>query len=261
MVEGDDRPDGRSGLLEATDGGLETTVSRLERTAGRLERTDGRLDVGGYVARARRRADLNQRELASKLSVSPSTVARWETGAIPMRVDDLATVLDLAGLRVQVVDSQGRAVPPFDPQTVRDNAGRRFPAHLDVAPPDQRPLNRGLGPRFDRRPARGWYALRPLRDPAPAGRPEETAPSRPRDHPTSAELVQRADELRAMARNRVRGWVRPRPQPDCTCPVGCFEVAGCLPTCPCRCEPAVRADAVPGDLPPASQPGREPATS
>lgn len=34
----------------------------------------------GLVRRARRAADLSQRDLAARLGVSQSTVARWETG-------------------------------------------------------------------------------------------------------------------------------------------------------------------------------------
>lgn len=210
-----------------------------------LDDQAGRLDVGGYVARTRRLADLSQRELADLVRVSASTVARWESGAIPMRVEDLAKVLHVAGLSVQVVDGEGAVVPPFDPDSVRDNAGRRFPAHLDVLPPDQRPDNRGYGARYDRKPPRGWYALRPLRDHERECGEHPAAAGRPVDHPTEAELARRATDRRAEALRRARQRVRPRPQPDCTCPVGCFEVAGCLPTCPCRCEPVARAAPVP----------------
>ena len=89
--------------------------------------------VAGYVARARRIADLSQRELAQRLGVGPATVGRWECGGT-MAVDALTRVLALAGLRLQVVDEQGDVVPPFGSDAVRDNAGRRFPAHLDVVP-------------------------------------------------------------------------------------------------------------------------------
>ena len=41
--------------------------------------------------------------------------------------------LGLAGLRLDVVDHTGDSVEPFgDAQSARDQAGRRFPAHLDV---------------------------------------------------------------------------------------------------------------------------------
>ena len=121
------------------------------------------LPLDGYVARVRRIADLSQRELAKQVGVGQATVARWESGG-SMPVDALTRVLRLAGLRLQVVDEQGDVVPPFDAGAVRDNAGRRFPAHLDVVAPDRRPLNRGAGPRYDRAEPQGWYALRSTRD-------------------------------------------------------------------------------------------------
>ena len=95
------------------------------------------LDIARYVARVRRIADLSQRELAQRLGVGPATVGRWESGG-SMAVDVLERVLGLAGLRLQVVDESGQVVPPFGSDAVRDNAGRRFPAHLDVVPPDGR---------------------------------------------------------------------------------------------------------------------------
>jgi HTH-type transcriptional regulator/antitoxin HipB len=151
-------------------------------------------DVAGYVARVRRLADLSQRELAQRLGVGPATVGRWETGG-PMGVDALLRVLRVAGLRLQVVDEGGRVVRPFAPDAVLDNAGRRFPAHLDVVPPDQRPANRGAGPRYDRPQAQGWYALRPTRDRAIAAGAE-----RPAEHPSVRELAERRSARRAQAR-------------------------------------------------------------
>ncbi|TQJ49015.1 helix-turn-helix transcriptional regulator [Phycicoccus sp. SLBN-51] len=52
--------------------------------------------VAGYVARARRIADLSQRELAQRLGVGPATVGRWECGGT-MAVVALTRVLALAG--------------------------------------------------------------------------------------------------------------------------------------------------------------------
>lgn len=193
-------------------------------------------DVGGYLARARRMADLSQRELAGLAGVHQSALARWESGARAVTVETLARVLDVVGLRLEVVDQDGRSVLPFDPDTVRDNAGRRFPAHLDVLPPDQRPANRGRGARYDRPAARGWYALRTTRDEPGAG--GDRPPSRAPDHPTEAELSarreQRLQERLRQARERV---ARRPPPPPCTCLDDCYEHPACPPACPCQCEP------------------------
>jgi HTH-type transcriptional regulator/antitoxin HipB len=149
-------------------------------------------------------------------------------------VADLAALLALAGLRLAVLDEQGAAVEPFDADAVRDNAGRFFPAHLDVVPPDQRPDNRGMVERWDRPPAKGWYARRGLRD-----RAREDGAERPPDHPTGAELDERRRELLRARRERGRRWQRPAPEPPpCSCRDDCHEHPACPPDCPCQCEPA-----------------------
>ena len=181
------------------------------------------LPVDGYVARVRRLANLSQRELADRLGVGPATVGRWERGG-SMAVDALTRVLRLAGLRLQVVDEEGDVVPPFSADAVRDNAGRRFPAHLDVVAPDQRPLNRGAGARYDRPEPQGWYALRATRDAAP-----RTEAERPADHPTMAQLAELA------ARRRTRTLVL-APLAECACPDSCFEQPACAAGCSCQCE-------------------------
>lgn len=77
----------------------------------------------------------------------------------------------------------------FPVDAVRDNAGRRFPAHLDALPPDEVPLRWAQFPRYDRAPAKGWYHLRPGPGPGPGSshEPGRVGPSRP-DHPTDAEV-------------------------------------------------------------------------
>jgi HTH-type transcriptional regulator/antitoxin HipB len=191
-------------------------------------------DVGGHLRRVRRLADLSQRELAAQAGVNQATVARWESGARPLSVDTLVDVLALAGLRLAVIDEQGAPVEPFDPDTVRDNAGRFFPAHLDVAPPDQRPGNRGMAERWDRPPANGWYARRAVRDEAC-----HEGVERPQDHPTRTELDERHRELLRVRRERGRRFARPAPEPPpCTCRDDCHEHPACPSGCPCQCEPA-----------------------
>jgi HTH-type transcriptional regulator/antitoxin HipB len=182
------------------------------------------LSVAGHVARVRRIADLSQRELAQQVGVAQATVARWEAGGA-MPVNALTRVLRLVGLQLQVVDEQGDVVPPFGADTVRDNAGRRFPAHLDVVAPERRPINRGAGPRYDRAEPQGWYALRSTRDGS-----EAIGAQRPTDHPTVAQLAERAADRR---RRRPPAL---EPLVECSCPDACFEQAACLARCSCQCE-------------------------
>ena len=193
---------------------------------------DEGFDAGGYVARARRIADLSQRELAEEAGVGQATIARWESGGPSITVARLDRILRMAGLRLEVVDESGQTVQPIDPSAVRDNAGRRFPAHLDVVPPEGMPSNRGAGWRYDRPDPQGWYALRPTRDHAVAAGEE-----RPADHPTVSELAARRSARRA---SRASRWGRPTvpdPLPACTCADDCTDHPACPPSCRCQCEP------------------------
>lgn len=183
----------------------------------------GDFDAAAYLPRARRLGEMSQRELAARLGVHQSSVARWESGTAAVPLGALVDALSAAGLRLAVLDPEGREVPAFDRDVVRDNAGRRFPAHLDVAPPWPAPRNRGNGQRFDRPPPRAWYALRPPGD-APAVRAT--------DHPTRTELA----EIAALHRQRP-GRTQLDPVP-CTCAGDCLLQPGCPPSCDCQCEPA-----------------------
>ena len=91
------------------------------------------LDVPGVVRRARRIADVSQREMASAAHVSPTTIARAESDG-RVTLDLLERVLTVAGLRLVVIDGSGDAVHGMRPDAVRDRSGRRLPAHLDPFP-------------------------------------------------------------------------------------------------------------------------------
>lgn len=88
------------------------------------------IDVSGYVRRARRLADLSQRDLATRVGMAQPTVARVE-GGDDLGVRALERILATAGLRLAVVDTAGEAVAPMPADGFRDRAGRRLPAHLD----------------------------------------------------------------------------------------------------------------------------------
>lgn len=164
------------------------------------------------------------------MGVSASTVSRIESGRTIPSIELFERILALAGLRLAVLDAVGNEVAPAPADAVRDNQGRRFPAHLDVDPPDRVPRERDLWPRYDRLEARAWYRHRAFRD-----RLTEEAPQRqrPADHPTEDELKVR----RLLIRGRQpRVDAPPRPEPACECPDACFE-ALCVTGCPCQCEP------------------------
>ena len=85
------------------------------------------------VRRARRIADLSQRELAQRVGVSASTVSRIEAGSLMPSLEMMSRLVAVAELRIVVVDEQGHLVQAMeDLADTRDLAGRRFPSHLDL---------------------------------------------------------------------------------------------------------------------------------
>ncbi|MCU1538874.1 MAG: helix-turn-helix domain protein [Humibacillus sp.] len=185
--------------------------------------------VGRLVVRARRVGDLSQRELAMRVGVAPATVARLESGVGLPSLSLLVRILAAAGLHLGALDAKGAAVEPVAVDLVRDNQGRRFPAHLDVAAPDEVPRERWQSPRYDRARAQGWYHLREERDIARAAAPVLGE----RDHPTGEQLRRRERLIRG---RQPRVDAPPRPEIECACPDVCFERA-CVPECACQCEP------------------------
>jgi len=72
------------------------------------------MDGGSLVAEARRRAGLTQAELASRLGVPQSTVARWETSRIEPSFANVVRAIRACGLELSVglssVDHELRAL-------------------------------------------------------------------------------------------------------------------------------------------------------
>lgn len=195
---------------------------------------DEGFDAARHLARLRRRADLSQRELADRAGLSQSAIAAYEASEREVSARRLDEILRLGGLRLAVVDARGEEVEAFPADAVRDNAGRRFPAHLDVQPPDVLPGHAYSAPHPERPPVVAWHVRRSERDRLRAGRPQAT------DHPTVAELEHRvrtrAEERRARALSGGAAVAARHEADPCTCPVECWEYAGCAPGCPCRCE-------------------------
>lgn len=93
----------------------------------------GYYPIAGLVRRARRRADLSQRELARRIGVSAGTIGKIEAGRMVPSLDLSQRIFRAAGLFLAVVAGNGEVVLPLETcDDVRDGAGRRYPAHLDV---------------------------------------------------------------------------------------------------------------------------------
>jgi hypothetical protein len=164
----------------------------------------------------------------------------------------LGRAASLAGLRLVLVDAQGVTVEPMDGDSVRDRAGRRFPAHLDTRHGDE---DWWHGEERYSRPAPDWtYDGRPLRDfwRRRRGTPDDHHRPGPGDS-----LAERAEERRRRAvrashdraaecaRRFAAGESRLPDEEPCTCPRACDELleAGEVRVphttdCGCRCDVA-----------------------
>ncbi|MEU2612890.1 GNAT family N-acetyltransferase [Micromonospora sp. NPDC007271] len=99
--------------------------------------TERRADLGELLRRLRRRADLSQRELAARAGVPQATVARIESGrAVDPRYRTVERLIGAAGGQVRFdagrADESDQLPAPAPHDELRDQAGRRYPAHLDV---------------------------------------------------------------------------------------------------------------------------------
>src|SRR5919107_3319704 len=112
-------------------------------------------DLSGALRRIRRLADLSQRQLAAACGLSQSAVAQAESGRRDLPVGALVRAAEQAGLRLALLDGAGQEVAGMSPDAVRDDYGRRFPAHLDTHFADER------AGRYEHRYDRGrpWFTV------------------------------------------------------------------------------------------------------
>lgn len=101
------------------------------------------LSYGGLLRRARRHADLSQRELAARAKVDRSVISRIEAGRQHPEMYTMERLLAATGYVLQAVSEDGAhvidsAATWADQDATRDGAFRRFPAHLDVREPTLR---------------------------------------------------------------------------------------------------------------------------
>ena len=158
------------------------------------------IDVPGFIMRIRRICDLSQRELAERLGVDQSMVARMESSRRRVDLWRLTEILSLAGLRIAVVDENGTEIAPVPHDVLRDNAERRMPAHLDVRPKSDPPKSTLVDTHPERATPRAWYHHRTKRDRRRAGRDARSIP----DQPTSRSIAEAERERRAARRLAVQ---------------------------------------------------------
>jgi transcriptional regulator with XRE-family HTH domain len=205
--------------------------------------------LAGVLRRIRRTADWSQRELADRIGASRATVAAAERGTRDLPVSLLARVAEAAGGRLTVLDLDGAEVVPMSQDTVRDRAGRHFPAHLDTRHGDDdwwggphRPRLRAPDYTFDlsrrwRDRRRGAATSSDHHRPEPGDSLAERATAR-RDEAARARATER--ERRLLEGLGVIGaadWGT-----GCSCTAGCEYVEGTNEdlqhdsACTCRCD-------------------------
>jgi transcriptional regulator with XRE-family HTH domain len=110
--------------------------SEWDDKAAEMEQVQPRIGpypAPGLLRRARRIADLSQRELADAAKVSQSTVARIESGERAPSLSMMQRLIAPAGLYLVVVDGDGRIIVPMrECEETRDGANRHYPSHLDT---------------------------------------------------------------------------------------------------------------------------------
>ncbi|SDM53009.1 Helix-turn-helix domain-containing protein [Geodermatophilus siccatus] len=204
-------------------------------------------DLCGVLRRIRRTADLSQRELASAAGLSVSAVAHAEAGTRDLPSCALARAAELAGLRLVLLDAEGREVRGMHPDGPRDSTRRRLPAHLDTQHTDE--VADRWAHRLDR--PQPWFTFgldraARNRQRARVGTPEDHDVPVPGDSPAERRARRQEAARRRAAEDRERrratvGWSADEGL-TCTCPPECDEVDdGSGPprhaaACACRCD-------------------------
>jgi transcriptional regulator with XRE-family HTH domain len=204
------------------------------------------VDLCGALRRIRRTADLSQRELALAAGVSVAVISHAEAGRRGMAVDLLSRLAAVAGLRLALLDGDGREVAGMADGAVRDEGGRRYPAHLDTRYGD---VDWWHGrERYSRK--QPWYTFDRVRDTRDywrgrLGTPDDHQLPRAGDAPAQRRAARRR-AARLRREEALQRWREEHrgPQPDpwtCTCPPECAELdLGERPVhaddCPCGCD-------------------------
>jgi transcriptional regulator with XRE-family HTH domain len=204
-------------------------------------------DLSSALRRIRRLADMSQRQLAERGAVSAAAIAHAEAGTRDLPAGVLSRLAALAGLRLALVDADGRAVDGMAEGAVRDMAGRRFPAHLDTRygdidwwHDDGRYSREQPWYTFDRvRYTRDYWRER-------LGTPDDHQLPQLGDSPAERKAARKRaarEEWEAEIERRRAAGDLPEPEPfSCACPPACDELDDWCgrpvhaEACPCGCD-------------------------
>lgn len=197
-----------------------------------------RFDLAGLLRRARRNAEFSQREMASAIGVSKSTLARAEADNAAVSVPVLLAALAVGGIELMAIDRDGE-VEIMRPDALRDRGGRKLPAHLEAYVPEESDRVPEHWRGSARRNAPVCWRLRNPRYPA-------IELSRHHPGPEDVLAARRGGELErafrkfvqeARLQERLRSVGEPPAPPPCFCSDDCVQAsAACPPSCPCQCE-------------------------
>jgi transcriptional regulator with XRE-family HTH domain len=87
--------------------------------------------ISATLRAGRARLELSQRQLARRAGLSPSAIARLETGGYDPRLSWVLAALAAVGAHLELPLAESEQRWRRDGEYVRDNAGRRLPAHLE----------------------------------------------------------------------------------------------------------------------------------
>jgi transcriptional regulator with XRE-family HTH domain len=91
-------------------------------------------EVGALLRAARHDARWSQKQLAAASGVSLRQISRYEAGQCRPRIDVFALLMSVMDHTVQVLDPAGRPLEPMLFDAELDDAGRHYPAAVDLRP-------------------------------------------------------------------------------------------------------------------------------
>jgi transcriptional regulator with XRE-family HTH domain len=91
-------------------------------------------DVGPLLRAARHNARWSQKQLAAASGVSLRQISRYEAEQCRPRIDVFALLMSVMDHTVQVLDPAGRELEPMLFDAELDEAGRHYPAAVDLRP-------------------------------------------------------------------------------------------------------------------------------
>lgn len=197
-----------------------------------------RFNFADLIRRARRHAELSQREMAHAIGISKSTLARAEVDNGSVSLPVLLAALAVGGIDLIAVDDDGEAFP-LRPDGLRDRGGRKLPAHLQARVASSSESVPAHWSGSSRRNAPVRWRLRSRHQPMPMlswqhPGPEDVAVVRRHDADERA-FRQIVAQIRREDVGR-RATLDP-PLAPCSCSEDCVRQATtCPPTCPCGCE-------------------------